>query len=186
MLSTAILQKVLLFLFGAPHNVMYTAATFVGINFILDFFRKYEPPKTKKTLLHDILKRLLAYMAFIIIATRVDALAVDALFGWEGSTQFLVCLYIVAREIRVILDYIRAQGIDIPLILDSRIGQMERSETQSGGFEAMNKSVHTMPTSHETDPVIIDAKLKSLKSQIAHIESLRTNKDNHKTGGDTQ
>lgn len=175
MFSMTLLTKVLLFLFGAPHKVMYTAATFTAVNLILDFFRKYEPPKTKKEIFRDFLKRLLAYIAFIVIGTRVDGLAVDALFGWEGSTQFLVCLYIVAREIRVILDYIRQQGIDIPLILDNRIGQMERSETQ-GGFAPMSM------TQADVDPAQIDVKIQNLKAQIDALK--KANEEQNTTGGE--
>lgn len=177
MVIVSILKKMLLFLFGVPHSVMYTAATFVGVNFVLDFFRKHEPPKKVKELLHEFLKRLLAYMAFIIIAARVDALGVDALYGWEGSAQFLVCLYVMAREIRVILNYIQQQGIAIPGILDSRIGQMERDEPEN------NNDFYTMSMSAQVDPEDIDRKIQGIKSQLSEVERLRNTRNNESHNG---
>lgn len=190
MFSIALLKTVLLFLFGAPHKVMYTAMTFTGVNMILDFFRRYEPPKTKKQVLKDFFKRLLAYIAFVVIGARLDSLMVDSLFGWEGSTQMLVCLYIAGREIRIILDYIRQQGIDVPLILEQRAGQMERTETQAQGevgvmgFREQMYGIHNMPTA-STDPAEIDAKIMHLKNQIESMEVLRkVNEGQNTTGGE--
>lgn len=181
MLVIEFLKKALLFLFGPPHNVLYSAAAFVGVNLVLDFFRKYEPPKKFKQIMHEFLKRLLAYMAFLIIANRVDALGVGMMFGWEGSTQLPVSLYIMAREIRVIFTFIREQGIDIPGVLEQRTGQMERNETQ-GGMTMGSMSV-TATAASEINPHDIDRKIEGIKSQLAQIESLRASEDKTKNGG---
>lgn len=170
MFTLATLSKVLLFLFGASHNAMYTALTFTGLNFILDFVRKYEPPKGKKDILKDFLKRLLAYAAFIIIATRIDSLAMDDLFGWNGSTQFLVCLYILSREIKLILNYIRGQGIEIPFILETRVGNM-RDHSQGTPQNMDEFTAMSTPAS----PEVIDARISNIKQQLADIERMRQN-----------
>lgn len=164
------LIKVLLFLFGASHNAMYTALTFTGLNIILDFVRKYEPPKGKKVILKDFLKRLLAYASFVIIATRIDSLAMNELFGWEGSTQFLVCLYIISREIKLILDYIRSQGIEIPFILETRVGQI-REHSQGKPDNTDEFSTMSIPA----PPEAIDARIVTIKQQLADIERMRQN-----------
>lgn len=176
------LKHALLFLFGEPHKAMYTGLTFTGVNFILDFFRKYDPPKKVKQIARGIGKKLLAYSAFVIIATRIDALAIGALMGWEGSTQFLVFLYILTREIRSIFDYIREQGIEIPGILSSRIEQVEQhANGNSGDMSGMSLSgeitgIHNMPVN--TDPVSIDEKIAQLQQQMASLQN------KNETGGE--
>jgi len=177
MLTIEFLKRALLFLFGTPHNVMYSAAAFVGVNLVLDFFRRYEPPKRIKQILHEFLKRLLAYMAFIVIAARIDAHDVSAMFGWEGSTQLPVCLYIMAREIRVIFSFIREQGIDVPITLDNRVEQMKRSEPENNDF--YTKSMNSYVEAED-----IDRKIQGIKLQLSEVEKLRntSNNDSHNGG----
>jgi phage-related holin len=159
------------FLFGKSHEAMYTAATLIVLNTILDFFRKYEPPKTKKDIFRSAVEKILAYMAFLILATRVDAMAVNALFGWEGSSQFLVCIYIVAREMRVILEYIRGRGIEIPGFLDARIGQLERYGSNTPEPPATTPVAKS--AQGEESELTLDEKIEKLKQQIAEIERVR-------------
>lgn len=170
MFTLETLKTILVFLVGTPHQALYTAATFLALNFVLDFFRKFEPPKKKMVILKESFKRLLAYLAFIIIATRIDSLAIDELFGWEGSTQFLVCLYILAREIRVILDFIRQQGINVPTILDDRINHVANLGKDNEGVGEAQPQAST-----DITPENIDAKIQSLKEQLAAIEESRNN-----------
>lgn len=153
-----LMKKALLFLIGPPNNVLYAAATFFMVNGVLDFFRKHDPPKTKAAILRGNLEKLLAYTAFLIIANRIDAMAIGHLFGWEGSTQLLVCIFLFAREVRLILDYIQGRGIQIPFILDTRLTQMEKGELQSmqQGDEIMQR-------------------LASLQEKMAYLQSLVEN-----------
>lgn len=162
------LKTIFTFLFGEPHNIMYTAGTFVAVNLVLDFFRKFEPPKKKKVILQEFIKRTLAYAAFLIIANRIDVLAIGEYLGWNGSTQMPVCLYIMAREIRVIFDYMRQQGIDIPSIFGNRLNQMENPDQDQ--YDAMGA---LSEPSQSVTPDNIDAKIHSIKQQLTAIEESR-------------
>lgn len=142
---------------------MYSAATAMCLNFILDFARKYEPPKAKKVIFKEIIKRTLAYFSFVIIAVRIDELGIADLLDWTGSTQYIVCLYIAAREIRFILDYIRQQGITIPGVLDARVGNIQ---DKTNAFT----STDTDRSSESIRPENIDAKIYSIKQQLEAIE----------------
>jgi hypothetical protein len=183
MLSMALVEKALLFLFGVPHKALYTAALFVGINFVLDFFRKYEPPKKVKQIIHEFVKRLLAYMAFLIIAARVDALELAAIFGWEGSSQYLVSLWVAAREIKVIFDYIRQQGIEIPGVLEARVGQFGQHGSQDPQQVPPGEmGVQGFKSGTQVDPAQLHNKIEGIKAQLAQIEALR-NKNSDNGGG---
>ena len=164
-----VIKEILLFLFGEPHPALYAAITFIVVNFILDFFRKHEPPKTKQEITENVIKRILAYMAFIIAAVRLDALALGSLFGWDGSTQLPVCLYTLSRELRQIFYYIESQGIEIPFILEKRTSQMKHGGTEDNTF----RGFHVEDLRGEVDADELDEKLASLKGQMAYVELLR-------------
>jgi len=127
-LDQELLHEIFIFLFGKPHQAMYAAATLTAINGLLNVYEEYKKDNLRKEFIEKNVFQFLGYGVFLIIATRMDALAVDAVFGWEGSTQFLVCIYIIGRKIKEILFYMQSKGIEIPGVLAKRIEQMSEEE----------------------------------------------------------
>ena len=154
------LYTIFVFLFGMPSQAMYTAATFTFLSIFLQMYDKF----TKKQLDTDYIKSaigiFLGYGAFLIIATRIDALAVDKVFGWQGSTQFLVCIYIIGRKAKEILIYIQSKGIPIPGVLAKRIEQMD-----------------------DEKQITIDNRLSDIENKINQLNSNQTTNQSSNTSG---
>lgn len=127
-LNQELLYEIFIFLFGKPHQAMYAATTMTAINAMLNIYEEYKKDKLAKEFIEKNVFQFLGYGVFLIIATRMDALAVDAVFGWEGSTQFLVCIYIIGKKIKEILFYMQSKGLEIPGVLAKRIEQMSEEE----------------------------------------------------------
>lgn len=156
MLDMQILKQVFIFLFGQPHEAMYTAATLTALVFGMYFLGKYDPPKTKRQILRLVLERGFAYLAFLILANRIDQLAVDKMFEWQGATQFVVCMYIIGKKGKIILNFIRARGIEVPGVLDSRLDNMHNA---GGAPQPL------------ITPDALTSKLKGLKDKMTEAES---------------
>lgn len=148
------LQNALLFLFGQPNNMMTSALTFIAAGFVLSLMMTYDPPKTKRQILKESLERYIAYAVFLVIAVRIDSLAIDSMMGWEGSSQSLVLLYIIGTQIQKVLQYFRSKGIEVPGFLAGRADQLRGPEDP-----------------HAVNPAELQAKVESLKQQIESMQS---------------
>lgn len=120
------ISSVLLFVFGEFTKAFKTLLVFIPITTITLMFRskKNQYPK----ILKESLKKLIAYLMFIIIAVRIDDLAINALFGWEGTTQLLVCLGLIAKELRQMIINIEKMGYKAPSVLTKRINELAGDE----------------------------------------------------------
>lgn len=153
MIEETLFSNVVRFLIGQPHNVMGTAFTAVLINVFIDLFLK----KGFKASFLEGFERAFAYFAFIVIAVRLDGLFVDSLFEWEGSTQFIACLYIVGREFSKVVQYLEKRfGFSIPIITD-RLEQMKGGQISPGqGWQ---------------DPSVnVDERIDRLKWELDNLE----------------
>lgn len=155
-MTLELLEKIMNFIIGKPHEVMGWAFLVVLVNIIVSSIRT-------KTIIPNIkegLETAFGYLAFIILANIIDRLAIDNLFGWTGSTQFMVCLFIVAREIRKIYSWLTERfGFTIP-ILDSRLSQMEQGETN--------------PNMLWQDPSMdLDRRIEHLRNELDVLEAKR-------------
>ncbi|MNQ86365.1 hypothetical protein D3C85_1015570 [compost metagenome] len=78
------------------------------------------------------------------------------MFEWEGATQFVVCIYIIGKKGKIILNFIRARGIEIPGVLDSRFEMLHNA---GGAPQPL------------VNPDALTSKLKGLKDRMAEVES---------------
>lgn len=74
-----------------------------------------------------VLRRVIAYLVFLIVAHRLDELAVDRMFDWKGSTQYIITLGLCVTEGLPLLRRI-GQWADVtpPDVLTRRLSQMEQ------------------------------------------------------------
>lgn len=101
------------------------------------------------------LKKQTAYLIFVILAHRLDELAVDRMFGWQGSTQQLVCLALAVREGLPVLRKIgQWAGVVPPDVLTSRLSQMEGSQVSAGYIDGRD----------------LDLKIQNLKENMAKLK----------------
>lgn len=129
--------QVFTFFMGKPHKVMAYAYILLLMNIILTSF------KGKSFHIVDHFEKIFAYTMFIILGNIIDAIAVNAMFEWEGSTQFLICLYIISKEAAVIKNYLTAKyHINIP-ILNERLGQIEQ-KTEDHDPNTLNARIDTL------------------------------------------
>lgn len=150
------LEKIMHFVIGKPHQTMGVAYLLVVLNIAVSYFRT----KAFKTSFRDGMEKMFAYTCFIIMANVLDMLAIDNLFGWEGSTQYMVCIYIVAREIRMISNYLTERyGISIP-ILDNRLSQMEQGQTNANYM-------------WQDPSVDLDSRISRLRNELDALETKR-------------
>jgi hypothetical protein len=114
-------MKVFNFIIGKPHKVMGMAYLMIVVNMVVQ-----KRTGSLKALLLDTGEKLIAYTAFIIIANMIDNLAIDSLSGWKGSTQFMVCIWIAVRNIRLVYNYLsKKYDMDIPII-GERLTMLEK------------------------------------------------------------
>lgn len=163
MLTEDFWLAVMRFIIGEPHRIMGTAFLIVVVNMVVDMYLT----KTVWKSISKGIERLFGYLAFIIIAVRIDDLFIDELFQWEGSTQFLVVLYVVGRELRKIVRYLEERfGFSIPIIND-RLDQMEGGRATPGsGWQDPSR-----PT-----PVDIDDRIDRLRTELYNLERRQENR----------
>lgn len=151
------LTRALHFLFGEPHKVMAISYTLLVANGLAGAVIKRRqgeepvrrlPVRPKSTFW----EKVFAYTVFISLGNMMDLLMMDELTGWEGSSQFLVCLDIIRREAKSLMELLEKNyGIVMP-ILNSRLDALEQQ--QRG----------TAPVPVEEN---LDRQLQELKDEIA-------------------
>lgn len=91
----------------------------------------------KKEALVKSLKKIFAYFIFLVVAHRIDVLAVDRLFDWKGSTEYLVILGLAVREGKPLLIRIGAwAGVLPPELLTKRLDQMEQGKVSDSYIDS--------------------------------------------------
>lgn len=148
-------MKMIDFVIGKPHKTMGMMYVLVIMNMIISMFQT----KNVRVSLSESLEKAVAYTIFIILGNFLDNLVINELFNWTGSTQFLICLYLVAREMKMVKDYLSQRyGIEIP-ILNERIGQLENGQVN--------------PTANWQDPNAkqsLDARIEALRQELKELE----------------
>ena len=148
-------MKVIDFIIGKPHKTMGMMYILVFMNMIISMFQT----KNVRVSLSESFEKAVAYTVFIILGNFLDNLIINQLFNWTGSTQFLICLYLVAREIKMVKDYLSQRyGIDIP-ILNERLTHLENSQIN--------------PTTNWQDPNTkqsLDARIEQLRQELQELE----------------
>jgi hypothetical protein len=116
-------------------------------------------------------KRPVAYLLFYILAHRLDALLIDNLFGWKGSTKMLMILGLIGKDIRQILTRLGEwSGQIAPGILISRITQMEKAN--------VNGEV--------VDGNALDQKIENLRKNLEKLKELNRLKQELSQIGSTE
>lgn len=125
--------EVLFFLIGDISSAPLSAAmaTLGSVMLMVFIYETLSTPNHKEGAA-AVGKRLLAYLVFIIAAHRLDELAADAMFGWKGSTQYLICIGLSVTEGLPFLRRI-AQWAKVapPEVLVNRLSQMERGQVSA-------------------------------------------------------
>jgi hypothetical protein len=71
-------------------------------------------------------KRIAAYLMFLIIARRADDMAVDRLFEWQGSTVYVAALGLAVRDGKALVTKVgQWAGVIPPAGLMARMDQLE-------------------------------------------------------------
>ncbi len=113
----------------------------------------------KKEVLSKIFKRILSYFFFLMIANRLDSMGVNTLFGWQGTTQLLVAVWIAVTEVREIITIIKQFGeIELPPIMEDRLNQMEQGKVN--------------PNSGYIDQHSLDEQIKYLMENMEKLKQL--------------
>lgn len=146
-----LLQSILHFVVGPVHKVLNTLILVTVLNTGIDLFLK----KGFKASVKNLGERLFAYTILIIVANRIDDLLVNDLFGWQGSTQFLVCLALVSRELKVITTYIYERFGIRTAILDRRLDDMAESRLD--------------PSYRPPDNPTLDHQIERVQKDIEHL-----------------
>lgn len=142
------------YIFGHWSPLIGTILVFTGINLIWDcFVRKPVFIGAFQTLG----KKLAAYTTFFAIAHQFDRLLANKLLEFEGATAFFVAMFILMKEIQLLLALLKSKGIEIPWIITTRTKMLE--ETMKGIGPPVNEE--------------IEAKIKELKSSIERLKELQ-------------
>ena len=73
-----------------------------------------------------ICKRILSYLMFLLIANRMDAMGLNMLLGWQGTTQLLVAAWIAITEVKNIFLAVKQFGeVDPPAIISERFSAVQ-------------------------------------------------------------
>lgn len=152
-------MKVIDFVIGKPHKTMGMMYVLVLMNTIISMFQT----KNVRVSLSESLEKAVAYTVFIILGNFLDNLMINELFNWTGSTQFLICLYLVAREIKMIKDYLSQRyGIEIP-ILNERLTHLENSQIDPAIANWQDPNVKQT----------LDARIEQLRQELQELEQQR-------------
>lgn len=136
------------FVMGRAHKAMGFAYLLMLMSMIVTSFQD------KKFKFSENAEKMFAYTIFIMLGNVVDKLAVNAVFEWEGSTQFLICLFIVSKEATVVKNYLALKyGIDIP-VLNERIEQLGRVGQRT----------------RSADPDDLNSRISSLRRELGELE----------------
>lgn len=151
-LTHELIQQIYVFVLGEPNQMVGTVFLFILLNAGVSLFRKEAFSKTFR----EAWEKVFAYLTLIIIANRMDAMAVNDLINWEGPTRLIACLYLFARECKLIMTYLKDKyGINIPII-NSRLDQM----TKLGENEGWD----------ETQPDNTDTRVRRLREELTLLE----------------
>lgn len=155
-------MKAVNFLLGKPHQGMAIAYTLVALNGMATAFINRRTKKGRrrrqKKPQYNFIEKLFAYTIFISLGNMLDMLMLNELTGWEGSSQFVVCLDIIRREGKTILESLEKNyGIGMP-ILTERFGSLERNRSEQDT---------QLPTPEET----LDRQLQELREELAAIRA---------------
>lgn len=148
-------HEVILFIIGPNSQTLCTAAVFFGLGSVF----KIKKEGLNRLSIDQVIKNGMSYLAYLIIANRLDAMGVNNLFGFQGSSQLLVAVWIAIRELRVIMGDIRAiGGVEPPPIMSDRMDQMERGQVN--------------PNSGYVDPQGLDEEILSLKNNLEKLKEV--------------
>lgn len=161
-------ENILEFTIGPINSALWTVVGAMVFNAVGRLLSKEHP----LIVLDNLAKRIFAYMVFIIIGNRIDAMGIDDLFGWAGSTQYLVILGLAAKEIMEILTTIQERwNIQVPFILNKRLDQVQRGDT--------------MPDSNYIDSDALERRIESLKRNMEKLKELnKLEKEAQELGAD--
>ena len=152
-------MKIIDFIIGKPHKTMGMMYVLVLMNAIISMFQT----KNVRVSLSESLEKAVAYTVFIILGNFLDNLVINELFNWAGSTQFLICLYLVAREIKMVKDYLSQRyGIEIP-ILNERLTHLESSQINPAIANWQDPNVKQT----------LDARIEQLRQELQELEQQR-------------
>lgn len=131
---------------GRLPELLYSAIAFILVNFLIDVACKRRGLKVESA---ELGKKVLAYLAFLVIANRLDGLVINNLFGWYGSSQMITAIYIIGREIKIILKHVELLGVEPPPILERRVDDMINGQIRS---DHDNSYRYTPPSSPFPSP----------------------------------
>jgi len=143
------------FLIGPMSPTLTTAACFFGAACLANIIQD----GVNKQIALKLFKKLFSYLIYLMVANRIDAMGLSLLFGWHGSTQLLVAAWIAVMEIKEIFAKVKVFGeIDIPPIIDQRLGQMQNGQVNPGyGY---------------VDSNVLDEQIKNLKQNMEKMKEL--------------
>ncbi len=147
-----ILTFIQTYIVGTFNAIMCPLIIIFSINMIVNVIESVDKLKALQT---D-LKKLLAYIIFIVLANQLDSLMINHLLGWKGSTQFSISIILFGREFGSILKAVNYLGVEVPYILTKR----------SGDMMDFNGS-----TSNKSDD--IDDQIVQLRSKISKLKKLQ-------------
>lgn len=153
---------------GRLPEMYASAAAFILVNFLIDSATKRRGLKVEVI---EVLKKLLAYLAFLVIANRLDVLVVDSLFGWHGSSQMLVCLYIIGREVKFILTQVGLLGVAPPPILERRINDLIHGQTNPGYGYGSPSHPYQPGTPPPSTGESLDREIYELQQRLKELQS---------------
>lgn len=149
-----VLYSIYSYIFGHWSPLVGTILVFLSINWVWDcFVRKPVFIGAVKILG----KKLAAYSTFFAIAHQFDRLLANKLLEFEGATAFFVAMFILVKEIKMILDLLKSKGIEVPWIITARTRILE--DTMKGMAPPVNEE--------------IEAKIKELKTSIEKLKELQ-------------
>lgn len=152
-----VFDKIIAYVIGTPTKALGFVYLMLGVNTLIATFGK----KKLWAVIRENLELAVAYLAFIILGNIIDKLEVSELMGWTGSVQPLICLALLAREIRKLTTYLgNKYGIVVP-ILNERVDRMAggaTSTTPEGPTVPQASKLHQDLQQLETEPDPTEAK----------------------------
>lgn len=102
-----------------------------------------------KEVLRERWRRIIDYIAAIMIAHQLDFIFINDIMHWEYQSTFLVTLFLASREAKTLLEYMAKRGLTIP-VLNYRISKMMELEASDASVEEIRRLTAELRTLRET------------------------------------
>ncbi|MCX7610352.1 MAG: phage holin family protein [Ignavibacterium sp.] len=114
-------STIFIFLFGSPNAVMYVCISMFFFNLLYGLMTE----ENKTAFVKMRFKMLFGYAGLIFVGHQFDKINLVGSLGYEFSFAFILYVFVMSKEIRMIFDYIEKLGISIPSFLKTTVEQIE-------------------------------------------------------------